>query len=797
MIYSFNKTELNTYIIPGFQSFFSFSLSFISISILTLFVLLPLNIFSQEEKPKVALVLSGGGAKGIAHIPVLQALDSLGIVPDLIVGTSMGSVVGGLYAMGYSGDSIAKITRQAKWSELLGGDISLIDVGVEEKSEFGRYLVSLDYINGKPKIKASLLKDQSLREFLSSLVYPVYDVTNFDDLAIPFRAVTTDLVNGKVVVLDEGSLAIAIRASMSIPSVFQPVPYKETLLVDGGIVDNFPTDIAKELGADIIIGSDVGGGLQPIEKLDNIATILFQTSMLTSNLKDPANKALCDILINHVENLTYSTQDFEKSNAIYEQGLIAKEANINQLASLAEKLKTYKQREHKLPEVKDEFVFDSIYYHDISKENLNLVKARMNLLPNKKYHIKELINAVDRAMGTELFYQITYRIEVVNGLKYIHIDGFEKAKNQISGALHYDTQQGVGLVVNYSGRNILGYSSRLLIGLDIAEQPKFRIQYQQNVGETKSWWWRAETFGQKVKQNYYVQGNKGEELKSTYFQAYGQINKNLNSVYNYIGLDVNYEYLKLKPSVDPSFANNAYDLRKYDFNNLEVSFQFHHNSMNQVFFATSGLYINTRIGRSILHDVDVSYEDNPQNNKDGSTNGFSKLSLLLEKRMALTKKTTLIAGISSGFMIIDGLEQNEVSVLQNGQAAKYLLGGNLVRPNRDAFVFQGLNDSELAATQFMKLNLGAQFNPINNIYLTPYVNVASVGFGDFDDYMKDAFSPEGKWVNTTDTSMLFSIGTTISYKSILGPVNFDMAYINNLNKVKLFFGVGLHLSIPH
>ena len=780
-----------------FKSLVCLNQSFLGVCMLTLFISLPLSIFSQEEKPKVALVLSGGGAKGIAHIPVLQALDSLGIVPDLIVGTSMGSVVGGLYAMGYSGDSIAKIASQANWSELLGGDVSLRDVGVEEKSEFGRYLVSLDYINGKPKIKASLLKDQNLREFLSSLVYPVYNVTDFNDFSIPFRAVATDLVNGNVVVLDEGSLAIAIRASMSIPSVFQPVPYNETLLVDGGVVDNFPTDIAKELGADIIIGSDVGGGLQPKEKLDNIATILFQTSMLTSNLKDPANRALCDILIDHVENLTYSTQDFEKSNAIYKQGLIAKDANVSQLAALAEKLKTYKQRTHKFPEVKDEFVIDSILYHDISKENLNLVKARMDISPNKKYHIKELISAVDRAMGTELFYQLTYRIEAVDGLKYMHLYGFEKAKNQISGALHYDTQQGVGLVVNYSGRNILGYSSRLLIGLDIAEHPKYRIQYQQNVGETKNWWWRAESFGQKLKQNYFVQGNKGEELKTSYFQVYGQINKNLNSIYNYIGLDINYEFVKLKPSVDPSFTNNAYDLRKYDFNNVEVSFQFHHNSMNQVFFATSGMYINTRIGRSILHDVDVSYEDNPQNNTDSSTNGFSKLSLLFENRMAITRKTTLIAGMSSGFMFIDKIGQNEVSILQYGQAAKYLLGGNLVRPIRDTFVFQGLEDSELVATQFMKLNFGSQFNPLNNIYVTPYVNLASVGFGDFDDYMKDAFSPKGDWINTTNTSLLFSMGTTISYNSILGPVNFDMAYINNLNKVKLFFSVGLQLSIPY
>jgi NTE family protein len=755
------------------------------------------QLFSQEKKPKVALVLSGGGAKGIAHIPVIQALDSLGIVPDLVIGTSMGSIVGGLYAMGYSGDSIASITKSAKWDELLGGTVSYRDVGVEEKSEFGRYLLSLDFIKGKPKMKASILKDQNLREFLSTTVYPVYDVTDFDNLSIPFRAVATDLVKGKVVIMDQGSLAVALRSSMSIPSVFQPVPYNGTLLVDGGVLDNFPTDVAKAMGADIIIGSDVGGGLQPIEKLNNIPSILFQTSMLTSNLKDPENKALCDILIDHVDYLTYSTQDFTSALEILKQGEIAKNKNIEQLVLLADSLKKFTQRTHALPDMKDDIVFSEIQYHDISNENLSLLKARMDISTDSIYSIKELANAIDRAMGTELFYQITYGVDVKDGKNILNLYGFEKARNQINGAIHYDTTEGVGLVVNYTGRNILGYSSRLLIGLDIAEAPKYRVQYQQSLGTTKSWWWRAESFGQKTIQNFYIQGTIGDDLKNTYNLVSAQLNKNLNSLNNYVGIYFNYEHLSLKPKANPDYTYNEYDLKKYTYKNFEVGFNFNHNSMSQVFFATSGTFVNLRVSRSLANHFNATYIEYPENNASGSLDGSSKISFQFEKRIPITRKTSLITGVSSGLMFIDNLDSDDFSLIDYGQPAKYILGGNLISPVQNKFVFQGLNNTDLVVTQFVKATVGAQINPLNKIYITPYVNLASVGFGNFEEYVEDMFSPKGDWINTTETSLLFSGGATISYSSILGPVNFDMAYINNVNQLKIFFSVGLRFNIPY
>ncbi len=212
------------------------------------------------------------------------------------------------------------LSHNADWSELLGGDISLKDVTMEEKSEFKTYLVDFDLIDGKPKVSSGMIKDQKLREYFSSLTYPVMNINDFDKLPTPFRAMTTDIVNGKELLIGSGHLGLAMRASMSIPGVFKPVPYKNTLLVDGGVLNNFPVDVAKEMGFDIIIGSDVGGGMQPKDKLNSIPALLFQTGMLSSNIKNPKNKEMCDILLDHVPNITYSTGDFEKSDSIYKQG---------------------------------------------------------------------------------------------------------------------------------------------------------------------------------------------------------------------------------------------------------------------------------------------------------------------------------------------------------------------------------------------------------------------------------------------------------------------------------------------
>ncbi len=758
--------------------------------------LFPQQACAQDRKPKVALVLSGGGAKGIAHIPLLQALDSLGIVPDLIVGTSMGGVVGGLYAMGYSGDSIARIAESADWDYLLGGDVGLSEVAVEEKSEYGRYQVNFDVVGRSLRPTLALLNDQNLREYINNLTFPVRETEDFDRLPIPFRAVATDLLQGREMVLSQGSLSRAMRATMSIPSIFEPVEYDDALLVDGGVQNNFPVDVARNLGADIVIGSDVGGGLLPKEKLNSIGTILFQTSMMNSNVKNEANRAACDILVDHIPHLTYSTSDFARTATMYQEGTIGLKEKKHSLDSLAAVLKGYPQRRPALPPRPEFLVFDSIAYTGISEGNRSLVRARSGLSAGVAYRLEDIIGAEDRIMGTRRFHSVSYRLEQEGGASILHLNGTERAKNLFSGSIHFDTNRGVGVIANYTGRNLLTTADRLLLGLDVAEEPKFRMQYQLNFSENRNWWVRAEAFGEKFVQNYFYQGTKGEDLNNLYFKTNLEFNRNLHTFRDYVGIDLYYEYFRTRPRTGIEVSNNVYDLERYSMRNLEVSAHYSQNTQDRVFFATRGTLLGARFATSLSNQYDVAFNENTDLDFNGSLEGFSRFMFDLDQRWRLSPEATLIVGGSIGLTFFAQPSDGAPSYDAVGVGSYFFLGGNLRQPKRGSVPFPGLDDSELLVTQFIMANAALQLNPLKDIYLSPHFNLATVGFSDFEDFASKPFFPGGDWEGTGESSFLVSGGGTLSYDSLLGPVHLDMSFVNGEQRFRIFFSAGLMLNIP-
>lgn len=247
------------------------------------------------RRPRVGLVLSGGGARGIAHVGVLKVLEDMHVPVDAIAGTSMGAVVGGLYASGLSAREIEKIMTSLNWQDAFRDRPPREDLTLRRKQEDQSFLVKfpLGVRGGRILLPKGLIEGQSLNELLRRLTLPVVRITSFDELPTRFRAVATDLETGEPVVLDSGDLTSAMRASMSAPGIFAPVEREGRILVDGGIADNVPVDIARRMGVDIVIVVDVGAPLLGRDRLNDVTSISNQ--MLAIMIRRNAEQQLATL----------------------------------------------------------------------------------------------------------------------------------------------------------------------------------------------------------------------------------------------------------------------------------------------------------------------------------------------------------------------------------------------------------------------------------------------------------------------------------------------------------------------
>src|SRR5579862_4625710 len=290
------------------------------------------------RRPRIGLVLSGGGARGAAHIGVLKMLDKLHVPIDVIAGTSMGAVVGGLYASGMSGDEIEHAMAGLSWQAAFRDRPPRTELDYRRKEEDREFLVNLPLgLQGKRLvIPKGLVQGQMLTETLRKLTLPVARVTDFDKLPTAFRAVATNLEDGSAVILGDGDLTTAMRASMSVPGVFAPVEYRNQLLVDGGLTDNLPIDVARSMGVDILIVVDAGYPLQPGKNLNSLPSITNQmlAILLRRNIqRDLATLGPKDIVVSPQLG-DFSSIDFPDTMKIVNAGQVAAYAVESRLAAL-------------------------------------------------------------------------------------------------------------------------------------------------------------------------------------------------------------------------------------------------------------------------------------------------------------------------------------------------------------------------------------------------------------------------------------------------------------------------------
>lgn len=396
-----------------------------------LFLLFPLLGAAQEAQPKVGLVLSGGAARGLAHIGVLKALEEQGVRIDAIAGTSMGAVIGGLYASGYSIAELEEVALTMDWRQVLSDDPPRTDVPFRRKQDDRDFLIKqrLSFRDdGSLGLPLGVIQGQNLALLLERLLVRSSDIRDFDRLPIPFRAVATDIANDQKVVFRRGHLPQVIRASMSIPAVFAPVELDGRLLVDGGMVDNIPVDVAREMGVDRVIVVDIGTPLKPRKELLTVVDVLNQSiTMMTRRNSEEQLATLrdSDVLV-QPDMARFAVTDFGRGEEMIEAGYQAARALQPRFAQLVPRgggnpaLTLARSAQQRAP------VIHAIQVDNDSKVGDEVIRNYIRQPIGEPLDMAKLQRDMGTLYGLDYFERVQYRVVNSDERNTLVIDAREK-----------------------------------------------------------------------------------------------------------------------------------------------------------------------------------------------------------------------------------------------------------------------------------------------------------------------------------------------------------------------------------
>ena len=371
-------------------------------------------------RPRIGLVLGGGGARGAAHVGVLKELERLQVPVDAIVGTSMGAIVGGLYASGVSVAELEETIATLDWADALSDRPNRADLSFRRKRDDEQFPISfeLGWKDGQFRLPQGAIPGHSLDLVLRKLTLHTSAVRDFDDLPIPFRAIGTDIAKGERHVMADGDLALAIRASMSVPGVFAPVPVDGRLVVDGGIVGNLGVDVVKAMGVDVVIAVDVEFPLYAAEELDSVLRVSEQ--ILTIVVRNETIRQLGmldddDILI-RPDLGTFGSTNFPEAEETIPRGVEAAARHEQRLRELAvgdDEFRTYLARRTDKPDIPDSIDFIRVVHDATISEQR--IETRMELEPGDPVDPDALAAEADRLFGLRVFEKVGYRLVDENG----------------------------------------------------------------------------------------------------------------------------------------------------------------------------------------------------------------------------------------------------------------------------------------------------------------------------------------------------------------------------------------------
>lgn len=441
--------------------------------------------FSQERKSedlKVGLVLSGGGAKGLAHIGVLKSIEEAGVRIDYIGGTSMGAIIGALYASGYSAHQLDSIFSQTNFSRLIQDEIPRRSKTFYEKQEAEKYALILPFENFKIGLPSGISKGQNVYNLLAKLTRHVSDVSDFSKLPIPFFCIATNVETGEEVILNHGYLPQAVTASGALPSILSPVIINDTVLIDGGVVNNYPVKEVRAKGMDIIIGVDVQDSLKSRDHLQSAFRILMQINNFTTINAMVDKRKQTDIYI-HPDIRDFSVVSFDDGRKIIESG--EEEANIYRydLEQIARRQKSVE---------KEKVVFqksDTIFINDVAiqgnqKYTRSYILGKLRLRTPAKISYVDFNEGINNLSATGNFQSINYRFldDQSKGSKLLINVRENNSQMFLRFAAHYDDLFRTAALVNITRKRILTNNDIASLDLIAGDNLRYNFEYYIDKG---------------------------------------------------------------------------------------------------------------------------------------------------------------------------------------------------------------------------------------------------------------------------------------------------------------------------
>ncbi|WP_295119333.1 patatin-like phospholipase family protein [uncultured Chitinophaga sp.] len=719
------------------------------------------------RRPRIGLVLSGGGAKGLAHIGILEAIDSAGLKIDYIAGTSMGSIVGSLYAIGYPADSIEAMARKLDWTALFANQPPLSDISYEEKEEFNRYLIEVPFEYGKPKFTSGMITGEQLWLELAKLYYPAKDIKDFSKFNIPFKCIATDVATGEIVTLDSGELVSCIRASIAIPSVFTAVKIGDRKLVDGGVVRNFPTITARDMGAEFIIGSNVSHGLRPADELVTPIDILYQLGFYKDAEDFRVARPLANVYIQH-QLKQYTAASFNSAEAIIEEGKRKGREFYPIFKRLADSLNAIKEEPYvagpRLPYPHD-IELTSIRVSGLKHSDESFFMGRLGLDEGGCYRSEDLREAVMNVYGTRFYKQITYDLVPEDLGKYrMDITVEETPLTYVKGSLHYNTFTDIAANINFMRRNFIVPNSRSFLTIGISESPRLKAEYFKYLGNKRNVGFGLNLHYEDNPLNIYQNHDRQQVYRNKYFAVGANVqympNRNMS-----LGGGFRTENVRLKPKIS-QFIQLKGDVWQYN-----SYFTFGLNTLNRKMYPSSGWDIQLETGYIYGHHPDfAAYDDGRAVPIDTLNLYFSNYQRLLGKinyNLPIGYKGALQLSLNGGV----NFDYNQSLV------NAYLLGG-LNAFTRNNVPFVGIYEGEVISPSVVATQISFQYEVYKNLFTTPRAGLALYDF---------TYGASG-----TRYHYLSGYGLSVGYSSRVGPLDVSLMYSDQSRDLRVYVNLGFN-----